>query len=72
MSSRRAAATTLADAAMMRSIGASARDARRCATVVTRALDMLDADNDLSPGRARDASSIILARCEICATCGIR
>jgi hypothetical protein len=62
-------AVTIADAAMLSSAGYDARSARRCAIVVSRALDTLDTDTSLTRKDAIDAATVILARCETCARC---
>jgi len=67
---RRARAAALADAAMIASVGASARSVRRCAIVVTAALAALDDDEALSAADSLDATQVILSRCQACGACG--
>ena len=67
-STRLSRAVSLADAAMIQSIGDSPRAIRRCATTVDRALEALDGMGER--GRTiTDAIEMILARCRMCGRC---
>lgn len=66
---RHGRALAVADAAMIMSVGQSARAIRRCAMTVSVALDQLDADSSVESSLREDAAGIILARCSECRRC---